>query len=387
MNKKLKKVRINLVLYGSEKVGKKTIIERIKKMNSTETKDIEVTDKIPDNSELEILSKTNRFNNKSINQIKTELEKIINLKKLCAYKKVYSVGNYYVEIKPILGLSHENILENDKNIDREALDEDERKYNIKFELMKNQLEDILNGFWERTNFNYDYNIFVLVFVYDLSRIKTFEIACKYYKKLQNIIERSKNNNFMCNVLFLGNKTDIKKICDINNIDHVSQMLERSFLNNFENNDIIKSKSPFKYQSDKPVNSEFCKNNKKLLIINQNSDEELNDYLNNSSSIQQEQGYDSDDLDKLDIYSNIYTKYFIKVNNISKSRHKSNNILKKQEIFENFEVKNFEISSMPYFSFEKLFDKFLKSLIYPYIDDFSNNYISNSFNNILFGQKT
>ena len=340
MKKNLKKIEIKLIILGSEKVGKKSIVKRLKILNSSETKEIPFNNTIPNDSEIDKIFKLKQSKNKSKIQIKEEFKRDLELKKIAAFKKIFTIGEFYIEINPIIGVSPEPISDNDNQIVVEDLEEFEIAHKIKFDKVKKQIEDVFNGFYDNSN-NYkteenkdenkqkiivfDHVFYLFAFAYDLSDLNSFEMMNYYYEKLENTFKLQKRSDV--GIIFIGNKIDVKQLY---------------YNNNEANNNHNNSNS----NSNNMDNSKFN---------NSNEYNNINEITTNNK------------------IKDIYAEYF---SNLIK-KAKKNNVI----------IKNYEISTFMYFSFEKLFENIFYSIIGPKVPSLNESYIVERFKNVLYNQRS
>ena len=200
-----KNIELRFFLLGEEFCGKKTIARRFRKLNSTDTLEDQKIDLTVNEELIKILKKreVNKF--KSIDEIRdTEQKRLKNLD-ASSFTKLLRLGNISLESKFFIPSQPTPISPYDAKEIVDELDELEKAYKLKFDLMKNEIKYYLN----QPNFNYfkskvtkTLNIFL--FIYDLTRPETLNKAIIYFEELK------KTFNFETyKVIFIGNKMDIK----------------------------------------------------------------------------------------------------------------------------------------------------------------------------------
>ena len=203
---------IRVFLIGDYQVGKKSIVQRFKKLNSTGTEDDNFF--VPEDLKLEYekeLKKTEKQNEKFDKDNKLEriekgmIRKQIERKNLMKFKKIFIVEHSKFEfnffpITPAEKLSNTNPNDMAKEEDEDY--EFEQTYRISLKKVKKEIEKILLKGAKNPQATVE-NLFL--FIYDLQDYNTFEKIEIYFSQLDKYFQ-IQNNYYKA---LIGNKADIR----------------------------------------------------------------------------------------------------------------------------------------------------------------------------------
>jgi hypothetical protein len=195
----IENIEIRICLIGEESVGKKSIIQRFKILNSSMTLE---DPKLSDHKKNELKEITSKnltdtfFSKKYTGREKMKLQSLIN------FTKVLTISNFNLELKFFPISPADNIEFADKiNEEDEAL----REHKLKFDNMKSELERIIMK--QPTNPLAEVK-FLFLFVIDLKNFESsFEKIRIYYDELNKYLNIEKQY-FKA---FIANKVDVKNI--------------------------------------------------------------------------------------------------------------------------------------------------------------------------------
>jgi GTPase SAR1 family protein len=174
----IERIEYRFIVLGDHKVGKKSLINRFKSMNSTRTYEFEDIE-----AEKELYRKT-----------KDEGVR----KKIMTFAKTLTISQFSMEMRFFyVPPAQEKIAMNNYTEDPE---EGENTHNLNFEKMKKRIEKILMKPSKTSNCNY-----VFLFLFDLNDFKTFEFAKLYFDEINKFINIDTNYY----KVLLGTKVDIK----------------------------------------------------------------------------------------------------------------------------------------------------------------------------------
>ena len=226
---RLSKIKIKLLIFGYDNVGKKSITKRLAILNASETKVKLVKHEIPGTPLLKTILKTNnKF--KDLAEVRKSEKKKAKEKDLCSFEKIYTIGKFYISISPVIMKKPEPILFTDQQNVLEELEENEKEHKLKFDVVKKEVKEITNNISDTEDFNYDQVFYIFMFVYDLSNLDSFEKIKFYHSELERTFNISSNPNY--GVVFLGNKVDNKLILSDQELPY-KNFFDRNNLLNYE----------------------------------------------------------------------------------------------------------------------------------------------------------
>jgi GTPase SAR1 family protein len=171
-------IEYRFLILGDHKVGKKSLINRFKTMNSTRT------------YELHDIEAEKEYNKK----IKDESLK----KKIMTFAKTLTISQFNLDLRfHYIPPAHEKIQVNSYTEDPE---ENENTHNLNFDKMKRKIEKIIM----KPSKTADCRI-IFLFLFDLNDFRTFETAKLYYEEIDRFLNIS-NNYYKA---LIGSKVDVK----------------------------------------------------------------------------------------------------------------------------------------------------------------------------------
>lgn len=210
-DKNLVKVELKFLIFGYDKVGKKSIVKRLQLLKSTETKNIKVEAEIPKTPILKAMLRApgNKFH--SLKELKEAEANNVKIKKLTAFKKIFTLGEYYIEVSSMIMKKPEPIHFSDPQNVVEELEENEKAHKLKFDVVKQEVKEVLSTAGASS---FDNTYYIFTYVYDLANLDSFEKAKFYHSEISRTFGINSRND--CATLFIGNKVDIKTILNDTN---------------------------------------------------------------------------------------------------------------------------------------------------------------------------
>ena len=225
---------IRVFVIGDYQVGKKSIVRRFKKLNSTETEDDNYFIEGDPRDEYGLGKNKSTTTNEKFEKFqdledeeKSMIRKQIERKNLMKFKKVFIVEKVRLEFNffPI-DSAEEKIITNVTEIKEE---EDETKCGNKLLNLKKVIEEIkelLAKDPKESNSNLD-NLFL--FVYDLKDFSSFKKIVVYYNKLNEYFKI--DSNYL--KVLIGNKADSRSVFNRKDKDYFEKFIKNTEMKYYE----------------------------------------------------------------------------------------------------------------------------------------------------------